>query len=162
VLVNLLIAQMSSTFERVKETGHLRWQYTRTQLVREFKDTKSPIPPPLNLLRLVFYDLPHRLWSLLPERFAKRSEKASVCVGFTQEARGGELRAFMKRESTARKNYLDEVRCDDADTIESKVASLQERVDEAEKSACERHESLLALVAGLKVDFERLHSTRGV
>ena len=149
VLVNLLIAQMSSTFERVKETGHLRWQFNRTQLVREFKDTKSPVPPPLNLLRLVVYDLPRAFTRLILGKWLG-GDGAARCVGFTQEARGSELRAVMRLESKACKTLLAEMDDENADSIDTKVEALQERIEEAEKNAIERHEAIMGLIMNLK------------
>jgi len=50
VLVNLLIAQMSSTYERVKENSAEFWEFHRVSLIREYKDNKDPLPPPFNVL----------------------------------------------------------------------------------------------------------------
>jgi hypothetical protein len=54
VLVNLLIAQMSSTYERLKEEKEEIWQAGRVKLIREYKDSFDPIPAPLNLLFIVY------------------------------------------------------------------------------------------------------------
>mmetsp|Transcript_18044 Transcript_18044/g.53982 ORF Transcript_18044/g.53982 Transcript_18044/m.53982 type:complete len:259 (+) Transcript_18044:1888-2664(+) len=63
VLVNLLIAQMSDTYNRVKLTeGTLRWHFERASLILEFKDTKLPVPPPFNLAWLVLFELPVRMY----------------------------------------------------------------------------------------------------
>jgi hypothetical protein len=62
ILVNLLIAQMSDTFSRITGEGLLRWQFERCQLISEFKETKPPLPPPLNVIWLLFVTLPHNLF----------------------------------------------------------------------------------------------------
>lgn len=54
VLVNLLIAQMSSTYDRVKENSADYWKFDRVQLVLEYKDNKDPFPPPLNVVYYLF------------------------------------------------------------------------------------------------------------
>lgn len=50
VLVNLLIAQMSSTYEQVKEEADAFWLFERAQLILDYKDDREPSPPPFNLL----------------------------------------------------------------------------------------------------------------
>lgn len=64
VLVNLLIATMTATYGRVKNQSQLYWNFERTAMIQQFKDTKS-LPPPFNLLVVVFYSLPHTLLRLL-------------------------------------------------------------------------------------------------
>jgi len=54
VLVNLLIAQMSSTYERVKENSTEFWEFDRVSLIREYKDNKDPLPPPFNVIWYLF------------------------------------------------------------------------------------------------------------
>ena len=61
VLVNMLIAQMADTFSKITAEGLLRWQFERAQLISEFKETKPPLPPPLNVLWLLFVTLPWKL-----------------------------------------------------------------------------------------------------
>ena len=58
VLINLLIAQMSATYENVKAQGEEMWQFERAQLILEYKDGKPPLPPPLNCLWTLFHDIP--------------------------------------------------------------------------------------------------------
>ena len=50
ILINLLIAQMADTYGRVTADGLVRWQFERAALISEYKDTKPPLPPPVNLL----------------------------------------------------------------------------------------------------------------
>ncbi|KAL1519033.1 hypothetical protein AB1Y20_003301 [Prymnesium parvum] len=58
VLLNLLIAAMSSTFESLAEVATEEWKYARVQLVLQYKDRKS-WPAPFNLVhvlvRLLFF-----------------------------------------------------------------------------------------------------------
>ena len=61
VLVNLLIAQMSRTYEDVMQDSKMRWQYARAELILEFKDSKAPLPPPLNIVWVLINDLPKAL-----------------------------------------------------------------------------------------------------
>jgi len=50
VLINLLIAQMSSTYEAMDEVAIDEWHYARAGLVEEYMLEKTWLPPPLNLL----------------------------------------------------------------------------------------------------------------
>ena len=64
MLVNLLIAQMSDTYCKVSEEGTERWQFQRAQLILEYKDNKTPVPQPLNILWEATY-VPYLLISQL-------------------------------------------------------------------------------------------------
>jgi hypothetical protein len=55
ILVNLLIAQMSSTFARVEEKAAALHEYAIMQLVREHKDTVSNLPPPFTFIDWIIY-----------------------------------------------------------------------------------------------------------
>jgi hypothetical protein len=58
LLVNLLIAMMSDTYAKVMDQGRERWTFERAQLITEFKDTKTPLPPPFNVLYVLLVELP--------------------------------------------------------------------------------------------------------
>ena len=54
VLVNLLIAQMSETYERSLAQGRQEWYFQRAAVVLEYKDTLGKsVPPPFNLVHLL-------------------------------------------------------------------------------------------------------------
>lgn len=53
LLVNLLIAMFSNTFQRVQDNADEIWKYQRYWLVYEYVDTPL-FPPPLNCLSYVF------------------------------------------------------------------------------------------------------------
>ena len=56
ILVNLLIAQMSSTYEEVKEDSCNIWRADRVHsVVSEYKDNREVLPPPLNILTLPYH-----------------------------------------------------------------------------------------------------------
>jgi len=54
LLVNLLIAQMGSTYETMKDESTALWLRQRVDLILEFKDDCDPLPPPLNVVHLLF------------------------------------------------------------------------------------------------------------
>ena len=54
LLVNLLIAMLTHTHESAaKQTG--LWEYARIAIVDEFAGSVHPLPPPLNLLRVLWF-----------------------------------------------------------------------------------------------------------
>ena len=56
ILVNLLIAQMSSTYEERKEDSCNIWRADRVHsVVSEYKDNREVLPPPLNILTLPYH-----------------------------------------------------------------------------------------------------------
>eukprot|EP00966_Prymnesium_polylepis_P023199 533865-Prymnesium_polylepis.1 len=54
ILVNLLIAQMSARYETVQEKSAELWLFNRLYLFKEYKDDRDSVPPPFNLIQLVF------------------------------------------------------------------------------------------------------------
>ena len=55
VLVNLLIAQMSSSYAKVEEAASQFHNWAYMELVRDSKDQLSPWQPPLNIVQLATY-----------------------------------------------------------------------------------------------------------
>lgn len=76
VLVNLLIAQMSSTYEAMSEVATDEWHYARAGLTLEYMK-RTRLPPPLNLINHT-YDNLHRLLCLI-----KLATRKPVGEGFT-------------------------------------------------------------------------------
>lgn len=64
LLVNLLIAQISNTYEAMKAESIQLWLAQRIDLILEFKDDTDPLPPPLSALYLVLHTLPSTLYSI--------------------------------------------------------------------------------------------------
>eukprot|EP00966_Prymnesium_polylepis_P194760 4514846-Prymnesium_polylepis.1 len=54
ILVNLLIAQMSERYTTVLSVAQEEWLYNRMILYKEYKDDRDPVPPPFNLIPLVY------------------------------------------------------------------------------------------------------------
>ena len=54
LLVNLLIAMMTETYERVQRQADNEWRFNRVYLVDEFAGSIYPLPPPLSLPYLVY------------------------------------------------------------------------------------------------------------
>ena len=54
VIVNLMIAQMTQAYERIREESILFRKYRQVDLIREYKDKRSPLPPPFILFHFLF------------------------------------------------------------------------------------------------------------
>ena len=52
VLINLLIAQMSSTYDDIRRESLLNTKFDRVSIIQEYKDFRTTLPPPLNALYL--------------------------------------------------------------------------------------------------------------
>ena len=84
VFVNLLIAQMSSTYEQVRENSERFWVFDRVTLIAEYKDNRDPFPPPFNALYILGYDVPKMLI-----HFSKRLCRQQVSKLYFGHARRG-------------------------------------------------------------------------
>ncbi|GAB1608502.1 short transient receptor potential channel 3-like isoform X5 [Argonauta hians] len=65
VLINLLIAVMSNTFQEIQDEQESEWKFSRTELWLTFIDSGCCVPPPFNILPSVdqFYSLFRYLWN---------------------------------------------------------------------------------------------------
>ena len=100
ILINLLIAQMADTYGRVTADGLVRWQFERAALISEYKDTKPPLPPPVNLLCV----LGNLLRGLLSRACAEGD--APSTPGFQTIPDTMQLRILERREDSALKECL--------------------------------------------------------
>lgn len=75
VLINLLIAMMSNTYQRIEARSDIEWKFGRAKLIRNMIRT-SPTPSPLILLIGVWIDL-HKKWRL---RQASRQKVEKMAV----------------------------------------------------------------------------------
>lgn len=90
VLVNLLIAQMSSIFAQVEERSSEFWNFAFvSSVVREYKDARDLYPAPLNLVRFV-------LWLLRSVTRCGSSERSDRRAGYAWE--GGSTAAERQAE----------------------------------------------------------------
>jgi hypothetical protein len=82
LLINLLIAKLTNTHERVATKAIIEWSYTKSQLVSKFLliDEMHPfkmIPPPFNLLPVLCFPLDYYY------RIFKKSTNISLCGTLT-------------------------------------------------------------------------------
>ena len=81
LLINLLIAMFSFTFESVQTQTDLVWRYERYSLIREYFD-RPPLFPPLIILthlfelsKLIFRHLPKHMKKIHAKTFSKIFER---------------------------------------------------------------------------------------
>ena len=90
VLVNLLIAQMSERYEQARDKGREVWLAERIKLFQEYKDDRSSLPAPLNILIFVFRDLP-KLVMCIGRAVTCRHAERSNQRGWKLPLRGGAI-----------------------------------------------------------------------
>lgn len=73
ILINLLIAMMSDTYQRIQAMSDTEWKFGRSKLFRNLNKT-SPTPPPINLLS--------KLFIYCKVLFKHRGEKKTYCSFF--------------------------------------------------------------------------------
>ena len=134
LLVNLLIAQMSSTYEEVRDDSELFWQFERVGLIREYKDNRDPLPPPLNALYIVFHDLPK--WLRRTHMRAVVWACGSCCDvdletqddplerGFATPMRYSAASELMYAEQSYQRSYLDRTESEQRASIDRRVADV--------------------------------------
>ena len=157
VLVNLLIAQMSQTYERGMEQGKEDWCFRRAALIIEFKDTlRGTLPPPFNLVHL-----PARLLLRLTQKLlgaAKRSDDRASGMSTSSLPSGRGFRlipAQAVQDTLLRGEYEALCRCVEAQQeahegeLSTILGSLQARLDQVEASSENRSERLNAQLQGL-------------
>jgi len=85
VMVNLLIAQMSSRYEGFVEEGHETWLKNRVELIKEYKDNRRAIPAPFNVPYALLHSLPKALYSFVlwaKDGFPQPSTEVNESRGF--------------------------------------------------------------------------------
>ena len=126
VLVNLLIAQMSDTYNRVTTEGTTRWHFERASLISEFKNTKLPVPPPFNLLWLLCIELPLKLY---------RHWKGIVVIadsGYKLVPPLDELQMYERKELEVLRKFLDSSKLSAESTTDAKLDRFTEQLTNLE------------------------------
>jgi hypothetical protein len=138
ILINLLIAQMADTYGRVTADGLVRWQFERAALISEYKDTKPPLPPPLNLL-CVTYNLLQWLLAKFCPGLAKEQD---VTPGFQKVPDTMQLRILERREHSALKECLRQRAKKNKESPETKAEELRLTLAKLEDQSRARFEKL--------------------
>jgi len=154
IYVNLLIAQMADTYARVTERGVLVWQFERAQLIDEFKDTKPPLPPPLNVIWFLFATVPFKLRKWYREKFLGVVQVEFW--GFKLVPMQQELELLRRMESEALKRALLARKKREEETLDERIANLTRKLVKLDEQARHNFESLNgrfdAMTKAMKLD----------
>lgn len=161
VLVNLLIAQMSSAYTAVEEKAPIVWTYDFTsELVREFKDTRKVEPAPFNVFRLLCR-IPRvvrhcSLRQLVPPPTARDRKSMGFKWDGGTTVRDRRMRAaeHQRRQKVLRTKVLAKAKDQSESSIEAQVALLLAQQHELEAKQEQRLETVLSSLA-------RIEGTRG-
>ena len=90
---------------------HQRWQFERCQLIGEFKETKPPLPPPLNVFWLMLVTWPRRWFGGQGDLIGFKTLPSSRTLANLKQQESDALqRCLIKRAD--RKAKTVESRCD--------------------------------------------------
>ena len=118
IFVNLLIAQMTSTYDRVKVEADEFWQFERVTLIREYKDNRESIPPPFNIV----------LYFVLFCRTAMRRIGRYPTInlrGFRQLCNSSQADVVFSKSYAARTKYMSECDIQQKDTVVNQMEMLK-------------------------------------
>ncbi|KAJ7377773.1 Short transient receptor putative channel 4 [Desmophyllum pertusum] len=82
VALNMLIAMMNNSFERIMENADIEWKFSRARMWLEWIDNGNTMPAPINIIYYIFYVLGVRLCGKI---FGFFKEKCRCCQGNQEE-----------------------------------------------------------------------------
>ena len=142
------LTEMSSTYERVLEEGTLRWLFERTQLIDEFKDTKPPLPPPFNLISMI--------WDFASSCFPGADERAFADSGFKSIVDERQTFEAQRHEVEALRRCL-QLRKDGAKlTLDARVESLHDAIHKMEDKNRFKIERVSAVLESMQLQLDIL------
>jgi len=145
VLVNLLIAMMADTFQKIEAEGLKQWQFHRIQIILEYKDERESLPPPFNVW-ILLYRLVLKLGRrLVTGKWRKSGEREKLGIKF----RVNSQLAVMLGQQGARYSYLKDQAAERSQSLEYQVESVlkeQRVLRDEQKERDERNEKTLAIV----------------
>ena len=106
ILLNLLIAMMNATTQKIADKKLLYWKFVRTSVWMDFISSRSYVPPPVNLLFLVL--LPFHLICITIYYLTRLGKKY---IGY-QESRSANMSCRRKSGRVKKKCIMDPVECD--------------------------------------------------
>nr|KAI8744050.1 transient receptor potential cation channel subfamily M member 2-like [Biomphalaria glabrata] len=121
LLLNLLIAMFSYTFEQIQGNTDMHWCFQRFKLVLEYTE-RPAFPPPL-ILFSHFWLFIKRLKKSPPSELAKSKPFCKIFEDKEEE------RQLMQWEDLIADNFLDSKQKSDRNTMEGKVKATLERLD---------------------------------
>ncbi|OQR68673.1 short transient receptor potential channel 7-like, partial [Tropilaelaps mercedesae] len=92
VLLNMLIAMMSDSFQRIQENAYKEWMFARASQWIQYFDNHTAIPAPFNLLPSAYclkqaYKIGHSLWEKEWRRAREQCSPERACFPDFEQAR---------------------------------------------------------------------------
>ena len=101
VIVNLMIAQMTQAYERIREESILFRKYRQVDLIREYKDKRSPLPPPFILFHFLF-----KVVGAIFGLGGRGRNESEVEEGFSDYVWHATAEKLLKKECAFRDKYI--------------------------------------------------------
>nr|XP_022342892.1 transient receptor potential cation channel subfamily M member 2-like isoform X1 [Crassostrea virginica] len=117
LLLNILIAMFSNTFQKVQENTDRLWHYMRCSLIYEFYN-KPFLPAPLSLPIYVFLMIK---WVL--------NRGCRVCLDLSPDLSEAQDREIMQWENVIADAYTQRMKRDRENSMETKVFEISERLE---------------------------------
>ncbi|GAB1610169.1 hypothetical protein Ahia01_001302900 [Argonauta hians] len=138
LLLNLLIAMFSYTFQNVQENTDLHWNFQRYGLIFEFY-TRPPLPPPLILL--------NHIYLLCKYLYRKKTNKEyeNKKTGFRQRFDKNEEKRLLHWEDEIADSYLSRKEKSNNNSMYEKVISSSNRIDQLTQKVEELQHQLQTL-----------------
>ena len=97
MLLNLLIAMMNSTIQKIQEKRLLYWKFERTSILIEFTNDYQMVPPPFATIQLALY-LPvvvlQGMWLLYRKMSKKKESNLSLITDEENHVQGSPSRKY--------------------------------------------------------------------
>jgi len=133
------------------------WLMERAKIIRQFKDNKPPLPPPLNVLWYLFYDLPTYLRS-----FSKGALDVPGPVdGFKVVTTGDDLRQMLKNQHEYLNVCLERRRVRQESSTTAKQNHLEQSIEKLERMTRSQFEQLTGYMDSLTGRFDEVSQEVG-
>ncbi|XP_070579637.1 transient receptor potential cation channel subfamily M member-like 2 isoform X2 [Ptychodera flava] len=122
LLINLLIAMFSFTFQRVQDNAEVIWRFYRFGLISEYQDRPTLAPP------LIVINHCYRFIIYLKNLCKKEEQEShSLAVRYNKDSREDEQLNLFERKHL--QNYFIKKNLQEKNSVENAVTSTDERVD---------------------------------
>jgi len=134
-----------------------RISFTPQALISEYKDTKPPLPPPLNLLSFAYYGVAGTIRYLSQLSKGETKEVRPSTIGFKKVPPNLELRSFERREQAALKECLRQRSRRHEESNEGKTERLEQTLSKLEEQNRTRFDNVNGRLDNIMrvLDFQR-------
>ncbi|XP_075241132.1 transient receptor potential cation channel subfamily M member-like 2 isoform X2 [Convolutriloba macropyga] len=148
MLLNVLIALFNYRFTEIQEMSQEYWKYARFLLTREYAN-KSELPPPVNIIQLIYYVIRAIVKREMPRwQFIKRELKTN------------ERNQVHKWEDLRAAEYLRRTVKECEENVENKVSRIEKRLAKLHKSTQNMEASMKKMGALDKTSDEMNHGEK--